>query len=171
MAKPGVARTLTPEAAAYIAGLIDGEGTVTLTRTHAGENRRPVVSVANTELPLLQFLVDHVGVGKITRKRVVSDLHTPSYCYAVSSRQALALLAQVAPYMRSYKRQRAELILAQYQLLTPRNGKYTAALRAARTRFEQALLDMTATTVRRGNDECREPNGGVYTREPWWIGI
>ena len=50
-------RPLSATAAAYIAGLVDGEGTVTLSRHHAGENRRLAVSVANTELPLLRFLV------------------------------------------------------------------------------------------------------------------
>jgi len=39
---------LPAESAAYIAGLIDGEGTITLTRLHAGANRRLVVSIANT---------------------------------------------------------------------------------------------------------------------------
>lgn len=53
-------RQLQPEAAAYIAGLIDGEGTITLTRLHANENRRLVVSIANTEFQLLQFVIDHV---------------------------------------------------------------------------------------------------------------
>lgn len=35
--------------AAYIAGLIDGEGTINLTHEHRGENRRLVVSISNTE--------------------------------------------------------------------------------------------------------------------------
>ena len=39
-----VTRKLEPTVAAYIAGLIDGEGTVTLTRHHAGESRRGVSS-------------------------------------------------------------------------------------------------------------------------------
>ena len=39
---------LPAASAAYIAGLIDGEGTITLTRLHAGANRRLVVSIANT---------------------------------------------------------------------------------------------------------------------------
>lgn len=34
--------------AAYITGLIDGEGTITLTRERRGENRRLVVSISNT---------------------------------------------------------------------------------------------------------------------------
>jgi hypothetical protein len=41
---------LAPEISAYIAGLIDGEGTITLTRMHANETRRLVVSIANTEI-------------------------------------------------------------------------------------------------------------------------
>ena len=55
--------------AAYIAGLIDGEGTVTLTRLHTKENRRLVVSIANTEIQLLKFVHEQFGAGKITRKR------------------------------------------------------------------------------------------------------
>lgn len=38
--------------AAYIAGLIDGEGTLTLSRRHRNENRHLVVSVSNTDRPL-----------------------------------------------------------------------------------------------------------------------
>ena len=119
---------MPPDIAAYVAGLIDGEGTITLTRLHFGENRRLVVSIANTELPLLAFVLDKVGAGKITRKKTTSDRHAPSYCHAISSRQALSLLQQVQPYLRSYKRQRADLALKQYQALTPRNGKYTEAM-------------------------------------------
>lgn len=142
---------LSPETAAYIAGLIDGEGTITLTRLHANENRRLVVSIANTELQLLQFVVDQLGAGKITRKRTTSDLHTPSFCYAVSSSQALILLQQVFPYLRSYKRQRAELALNNYSALTPRNGKYTSNLLDRRHAFERTFLDLKP-----GHSEHRE---------------
>lgn len=102
---------LTPEATAYIAGLIDGEGTITLSRLHVREQRRLVVSIANTEIELLNFVREQVGAGKITRKRIASPQHTPSYCYAITSRQALTLLTQISRYLRSYKRRRAELVL------------------------------------------------------------
>ncbi len=52
----GVVRQMSDCEAAYLAGIIDGEGTVTLTRCHRGENRRPVVSIANTELALLEYV-------------------------------------------------------------------------------------------------------------------
>lgn len=136
-------KLLSPESAAYIAGLIDGEGTITLSRPHVNESRRLVVSIANTELQLLQFVLAEVGAGKITRKRAYSQRHTPSYCYAITSRQALSLLRQLTHYLHSYKRNRASLALARYQALTPRNGKYNAAQRSARTQFEQELLALT----------------------------
>jgi hypothetical protein len=67
---------LSPVAAAYIAGIIDGEGTVTLSRLHANENRRLVVSIANAEINLLQFVHEEVGAGKVTRKKTPSIRHT-----------------------------------------------------------------------------------------------
>jgi hypothetical protein len=64
--------------AAYIAGVIDGEGTVTLTRKHSNENRQLAVTISNTELRLLEFVLAAVGAGKITRKRTSKTKHTPS---------------------------------------------------------------------------------------------
>ncbi len=142
-------RALSVAEAAYLAGLIDGEGTVTLSRKHAGEMRQLVVSIANTELRILEFALASVGAGKLTRKRVSKDNHTPSHAYAVWNRQALALLAQIAPYMQSYKRDRALLALNDYVRLTPRNGKYTNAMRAERAAFESGLLDLLATGSKR----------------------
>ena len=137
-------KQLSLESAAYIGGLIDGEGTITLTRLHANENRRLVVSIASTERPLLEFVIEQFGAGKITRKKTTSERHSLSFCYAVSSRQALFLLEQVVRFLRSYKRQRAELALQQYELLTPRNGKYSTDQLARRRQFEQALLECSA---------------------------
>lgn len=42
--------------AAYIAGLINGEGTVTLTRKHRNENRQLCVSLSSIERPTLEFV-------------------------------------------------------------------------------------------------------------------
>ena len=74
-------RQLTVGEAAYLAGIVDGEGTITLTRMHRGENRRPVVSISSTELPLLLYVKSVVGAGRITRKACVRSCHTPSYAY------------------------------------------------------------------------------------------
>ncbi len=131
---------LTPTQAAYIAGLLDGEGTITLTRKHRNENRQLAVTISNTELSLLEFVKQTVGMGKITRKRTTRARHTPSYTFAIYNRQALQLLAQISPYLRTYKAQRCQMILADYIRLTPRNGKYSKELLDKRRQFEEKVL-------------------------------
>jgi hypothetical protein len=137
-------KQLQSDDAAYIAGLIDGEGTITLTRLHASENRRLVVSITSTEIRLLEFVLETFGAGKITRKRTTSVRHSPSFCYAVTSLQALSLLRQTSAYLRSYKSRRAMLALEQYELLTPRNGKYSVELLEKRRHFEETMLSLRA---------------------------
>ena len=134
------ALNLSPEEAAYLAGLIDGEGTITLGRKHKGDNRQLIVSISSTERPILEYVQRISGVGKITGKRIYEPRHAPGYTYCVTNRQALSLLSQVCAYLRSYKSRRCELILQWYLVLTPRNGKYSAELAARRRRFEERIL-------------------------------
>ena len=136
-------KTLTPVDAFYMAGLIDGEGTVTLSRRHRNDQRQLVVSIANTERGLLEWALDTAGAGRITSKRHYSEAHVPSFTYVIGNRQALDLLGQIAAYLKSYKAKRANLALSQYISLTPRNGKYTPALWAAREIFIQEFLKLT----------------------------
>jgi hypothetical protein len=135
-----ITRKLAPIDAAYIAGLVDGEGTISLLRRHRGDERQLVVSISSTERVLLEHVLAAVGVGKITRKRTYSVRHAPGLTYSVSNRQALALLEQLAPHLRSYKAERARLLISGYVRLTPRNGRYTPALRAAREAFVARVL-------------------------------
>jgi hypothetical protein len=135
-------RRLTSEHAAYLAGLIDGEGTVTLTRAHRHENRRLVVSISNNDLSLLKFVKTAIGAGKITTKKIYSERHARSFAYQVSNRQALDVLRQIAAFLRTYKAARAKLALADYLRLTPRNGRYTRELAKSRVEFEGRLLAM-----------------------------
>jgi hypothetical protein len=130
--------------AAYIAGLVDGEGTVTLCRKHKNENRQLAVSISNTEREVLQYVLQRVGAGKITGKKTAKSHHTPSFTYAIYNRQALSLLEQLNSYLRTYKKQRADLILMNYLKMTPRNGKYGHELLAARHAFEEELLGIRA---------------------------
>ena len=131
---------LTPEQAAYLAGLIDGEGTITLTRMHRHENRRLVVSISNNDVSLLKFVKTKVGAGKITTKKTYSERHARSFTYQISSRQALELLRQVASYLKTYRAERAKLALNDYLRLIPRNGRYRPAVAASRREFERRLL-------------------------------
>lgn len=140
MARYRTVKKFTHEDAAYIAGLIDGEGSISLTRRHRGENRQLVASISNTDSSLLSYVRRTVGAGRITRKRISKSNHTPSGTYTIDNHQALNLLQQITPYPRTYKAKRAKLVLDHYRRLTPRNGKYTAAQKEARTAFVTKFL-------------------------------
>lgn len=141
--QPRRVATLLPEDAAYLAGLIDGEGTIALSRRHAGDNRQLVLTISSTEVALVRWAKTTLGVGKITRKATTASHHAPGLTYCVANRQALDVLAQVAPFLRSYKRDRAELVLREYLAVTPRNGRYSATVREARKRFEAAFASLS----------------------------
>jgi hypothetical protein len=66
--------------------------------------------------------------------------------FAIYSRQALEVLRQIAPYLRTHKRARAELLLQRYLAVTPRKGQYTTELLSARAAFE---TDFFAIRVRK----------------------
>ncbi len=120
-----VVKALSQAEAAYLAGLVDGEGTITLTHIHKGANRQLSVSIANA--------------------------------------QALELLQQIAPYLRTYKRLRAELVIERYKALTPRNGKYSPELLAERERFIAAVLAITPKVALGSNAQV---NTGLTSAKP-----
>lgn len=134
------AKSLSANEASYLAGIIDGEGTITLTRRNVYKNRLLALTVSNNELPLLKYITSITGVGKITQKNVYSENHAIAYTYQVYSRQALALIKIISPFLRTYKKKRAELVLKNYLKLTPRNGKYTPALLKKRAVFVDKFL-------------------------------
>ena len=54
---------------AYIAGIIDGEGSIMLQRFHSGEYPSPCISIASTTLELLNWIKDIIGKGTIINKK------------------------------------------------------------------------------------------------------
>ena len=131
---------------AYLAGLVDGEGTITLARFHRGANRQLSVTISSTELQILEHVKNTLGMGQITSKRTEKSRHSPSFTYKISNRQALGLLEQIQPYLQSYKRIRADLILRHYVDLTPRNGKYSTELLQKKHAFEKLVLSVKANS-------------------------
>ena len=140
MATYRTVRKLTLQEASYLAGLIDGEGTITLSRKERNAERTAVVSIANTELCLLEYPLEVIGAGRISSKKTLKANHSPSFTYQISGRQAVALIEQIAPFLRSYKRERALLILKDYVRLTLRNGRYTQIQLEERNKFVECFF-------------------------------
>ena len=111
---------------AYLAGIIDGEGTVTLMKHHKNETPTPYVSVANNNLGLLQWIKNRIG-GTICSKKKRLPHHNDSYAWSVRQDRAIRLLNEIKSYL-IIKRPQADLITEQYKLVTHRAGKYTVKM-------------------------------------------
>lgn len=122
---------------AYTAGLIDGEGTVTLSRLHKTDKfRSPVVSVSSTTYELLDFLKSIYG-GSISPHKTYKEHYKQSWSWKLNYNAALSFLIKILPYMKEPEKiRRAKLLVERYKSLTPRNGRYTELQTTNKLRFE-----------------------------------
>jgi len=91
-------RNLSLTEAAYLAGIIDGEGSIMLIgRGFGGAHCR--MSVANTYLPLIDYVYETTGIGGVYRQREATETHKVSYAWRCHAEGAEELLTQIRPYL------------------------------------------------------------------------
>lgn len=131
----------TTEELAYAAGLLDGEGTVTMSYHKKRDLFRvPMVSMSSTTYELLDFMRETFG-GYVSAHKTYQEHHRKSYSWKLSYDAALNFLEAVHPYMREpVKKARATLLLSSYKKITLRNGRYTKAQEKHKFDFEDAFF-------------------------------
>jgi hypothetical protein len=107
---------LTPEQAAYIAGLLDGEGSLGVYRRPSAWLPYPELSITNTNLEVLEWLKSTVGVGHIRLvtkdQRRATEKWKQAYAWRITaSGHIVALLQQIKPYL-IIKRAQCQALLA-----------------------------------------------------------
>lgn len=130
--------------AAYLAGIIDGEGSITLTRIHRNENRRPCITISSSDKELLIYIQKIAGGNIIPKKNYLPERHKDSYSLNIrNKREVFKALKMIAPFLRiKQKRKRAEWILQFYNSVTPRNGKYTNQMLKKKLLFEEGFFKL-----------------------------
>jgi hypothetical protein len=130
--------------ASYVAGIIDGEGSITLTRLHEKEFRRPCISIASTDKNLLFYIQSLTGGVINTKKNYNPNKHKNSFVlYIKNKKDVFYTLQKIAPFLRiEQKKKRAILILEQYNQVTPRNGKYSPDLLTHKIEFENSFFEI-----------------------------
>lgn len=125
----------------YAAGLIDGEGSILLTRGSRNDKfRHPCVSVSNTSKELIDFLKENFG-GTVSKHKTYKAHHKPSWSWSVSYNAAVLFVEQIRPFLKEKSKcKRCDMILTSYKSLTNRNGKYTDAQVHAKLDFERTFL-------------------------------
>ena len=125
----------------YTAGLLDGEGTITLSRgSSTSKFRHPVVSVTNTSYELIDFLHKTFG-GTVCTQKVYKQHHKQSWVWKIAYNSAINFLEMIRPYMKEVSKcNRSDMILLEYKNITNRNGKYTKEEIDIKLKFETAFL-------------------------------
>jgi hypothetical protein len=102
--------------AAYVAGIIDGEGSLTLihrrrNEARGWENIEPHVRISNTDLELMNYLSVLLGARPYVSHGRPKSHWKPQYTISVSAfAEIAALLERIMPYL-VIKRRRAEIML------------------------------------------------------------
>jgi len=107
---------------AYIAGMIDGEGYVGLTRDNKNGRYRPRVVISNCNLPLLEHIQTIIG-GRL-HKKSRSDRQYQGYNLAI--RHFTEWLPQIVPYLVG-KKNKAILLLEALEILAVRKKRTSAS--------------------------------------------
>jgi hypothetical protein len=141
--KFGMKRTPTPQEVSYAAGVFDGEGSVGINFRPLGPAYWLVVSVANTERRLVDWLKTTFGgcVRVSSRKRP----NRPCFQWTLTTRQAGDFLALVLPFLL-VKREQALLAL-EFQAFKQESQGRTAKNNARSADFKKRLEAMRATVA------------------------
>jgi hypothetical protein len=123
---------------AYIAGIIDGEGTISI---HRRQNKRvPVLSVTNTDYKIINYLYEVMGTGTISIRKPRKDNHKTGYCIKWIYDNAINLVKEVYPYL-IIKKDQADYIL-QWKDVVKRNGKYNAVELMLREQLVESIQSL-----------------------------
>jgi hypothetical protein len=90
-------RVLSAAEAAYAAGIVDGEGCVTISATRA--TYHALVAVASTDKVLTDWLLAHVGAGSVSAHRPLHPLRLTQFRYYLCGPEAAEFLRQVSEFL------------------------------------------------------------------------
>ncbi|MBD5638262.1 hypothetical protein HYI18_06610 [Clostridium botulinum] len=135
---------MTNEQKAYIAGIIDGEGSIMLLKFHGNQFPSPCISIRSTTIELLEWIKSVTKIGTIKRKKNYNaERHTDSFTYTIKYNDVINLLIQIEPYLViKNKKARAKLIIKKYKSVTPRNGKYSNETLKAKEEFYKEFISI-----------------------------
>ncbi len=102
----------------YLAGMIDGEGSISIVRARRDQSKRPTrstvyheltIHVFNNDCRIMLWLLDNVG-GIVNRREPRKIQHAPSYTWTVTNKVACELLKSIFSLLVS-KIQQARLAI------------------------------------------------------------
>lgn len=122
----------------WLAGILDGEGTVTLLARGHGKFRQPTLSITSTDKEILLEVRRLIG-GNISNVRQYKPNMKPSWIWKLNgSRTVMDVLRVLLPHLHCpSKIRRAKYLLEGYARVTKRNGYYTPDEKVLKAKYEE----------------------------------
>jgi len=127
----------------YLAGLFDGEGTITLTKRRSSDLfRTPTLSLTSTTEQLCVVMQQQFG-GWIINKKTYKIHHKPAWSWYTNGDNAIKACTQLVPHiLEPQKKARMQHIIDTYKSVTPRNGKYNPQTKLCKEQFEEKFFSL-----------------------------
>lgn len=133
----------------YVAGLLDGEGSISLLKHSTGRSRRPQLCIAMSEVQPLEAAKEIIG-GFISIRRKAEGRKKIMHDLRLGGKPAQEVLEELRPYLVIQRRQRlADLVIEKWKPGPP--GKHPQAMKAKEVLFT----------------EMKEANSNRLTEVPW----
>lgn len=111
-----VSKKLSTVEAAYLAGIIDGEGTISLYMNKGKQTVQVSLSIANTDRPLLNWARLLTGLGDTHFEKQTNPRHKIRGRWRCGADAAISVIRQIKPFLKIKSRQADLAILARERL-------------------------------------------------------
>lgn len=112
-------KDLSDSDAGYIAGFMDGEGSIVLF-LRANGSVGLILDLSNVVRAPIDWMIETTGAGYLASTRRRSEQHQTCYSWRVGGDAAESLLRKIAPMLKVKQRQAALAIEFQERLRTPK---------------------------------------------------
>ena len=137
---------------AYVAGIMDGEGSIGFAKTRGYAT--PRVLVTNTNISLLQDLAGCFG-GNINPLSKRKQGWKKAYSWRITSARAVNFIEKIYPYLRIKDRQ-AQVVFA-WDAIRPGSGRQNAANKAEHDDAVALILEQISWLNKRGQNDSESP--------------
>lgn len=134
---------LKTEDAAWLAGYIDGDGCICLSKKGGRERRTPILVIDSADREILEYVQTLVG-GTVIAKKRYSGHHRQTWTWRLyGTAKVIDVLRVLRPFLRcAFKAERARMLVDEWAACTPRNGFYTEGRLNQKVLFEQVFMSI-----------------------------
>ncbi|TFB24307.1 hypothetical protein E3U55_02055 [Filobacillus milosensis] len=122
--------------AAYLAGMIDGEGTISFKNRDSKGNRNPIISISSKDLKMLVYIQSILNGSLSSKKITITGDSTYLYTLEINMRESVyEAIKQIQQFLHTdKKKQEVEKVLNQF------NPKIRSILPPKKAQGEEIIL-------------------------------